>query len=55
VREDPGIVALCQAMAYRLELLDKLDQKERERILNVIDALLRDAQLSHTQQKLAHS
>ncbi len=50
-----SVLVKDKKMAYRLELLDKLDQKERDRILHVIDALLRDAQLSHTQQKLAHS
>jgi hypothetical protein len=32
-------------MAYRLELLDKLDPKDSDRILRVLDALLRDAKL----------
>jgi hypothetical protein len=52
--QDYHKTARDKKMAYRLELLDKLDLKERERILHVIDALLRDAQSSHTQQKLAH-
>ena len=50
-----SVLVKDKKMAYRLELLDKLDQKDRERILHVIDALLRDAQSSHTQQKLAHA
>jgi transcriptional regulator with XRE-family HTH domain len=40
-------------MNYRLELLEKLGKAERDRIMYVVDALLRDAQLIHTQQKLA--
>jgi transcriptional regulator with XRE-family HTH domain len=40
-------------MLYRLELLQKITQPERERILLVMDSLLRDAQISLTQQKLA--
>ena len=40
-------------MLYRLELLQKIAQPERDRILLVMDSLLRDAQISLTQQKLA--
>ncbi len=40
-------------MLYRLELLQKIAQPERERILLVMDSLLRDAQINLTQQKLA--
>ena len=40
-------------MLYRLELLQKITQPERERILLVMDSLLRDAQINLTQQKLA--
>lgn len=40
-------------MLYRLELLHKIDKSERERILHVMDSLLRDAQSSLTHQKLA--
>lgn len=39
-------------MLYRLELLQKVSQKERDTILHVLDALLQTAQLSTTQQKL---
>lgn len=39
-------------MLYRLELLQKLDKKERDTILHVIDSLLQTAQLTSTQQKL---
>lgn len=40
-------------MLYRLELLQKIAQPERDRILLVMDSLLRDAQISITHQKLA--
>ena len=40
-------------MIYRLELLQKIGQNERDRILYVLDSLLRDAQLTTTQQKLS--
>jgi len=40
-------------MLYRLELLHKINKSERERILHVMDSLLRDAQSSLTHQKLA--
>lgn len=39
-------------MLYRLELLQKIAQPERERILMVMDSLLRDAQMNLTHQKL---
>lgn len=40
-------------MLYRLELLQKIAQPERDRILLVMDSLLRDAQINLAQQKLA--
>ena len=40
-------------MLYRLELLQKIAQPERDRILLLMDSLLRDAQINLTQQKLA--
>lgn len=39
----------------RLELLDKIAPAERERILYVLDSLLRDAQYQHTQKELVKS
>ncbi len=39
-------------MLYRLELLQKIAQPERERILMVMDSLLRDAQMNLTHQNL---
>ena len=49
---DSSVPIKDSKMIYRLELLQKLGQKERERILYVFDTLLRDAQLTTTQQKL---
>ena len=40
-------------MAYRLELLQKLGQEQRDKILYVLDTQLKDAQTSDVQQKLA--
>ncbi len=40
-------------MAYRLELLQKLGQEQRDKILYVLDTLLKDAQTNDVQQKLA--
>ena len=39
-------------MLYRLELLQKLNKKERDTILHVMDSLLQTAQINITQQKL---
>jgi transcriptional regulator with XRE-family HTH domain len=49
---DASVPIKDSKMIYRLELLQKLGQQERERILYVFDTLLRDAQLTTTQQKL---
>lgn len=40
-------------MIYRLELLQKLEKQDRDIILKVLDSLLKDAQLTLTQHKLA--
>lgn len=39
-------------MLYRLELLQKISQKEQDTMLHALDSLLQTAQLSTTQQKL---
>jgi len=39
-------------MMFRLELLDKVSKEERERILHVMDSLLRDAQSMDAHKKL---
>ena len=45
---------LNKKMLYRLELLQKIENEERNRILHVMDSLLRDAQLTDAHKKLAH-
>lgn len=40
-------------MLYRLELLNKITSEEKNRIIHVIDSLLRDAQSMDTHKKLA--
>lgn len=40
-------------MQFRLELLQRLSGEQKERILYVLDSLLRDAQQQATQQQLA--
>lgn len=47
-----SVVLKDQKMLYRLELLEKLNKKERDTILHVVDSLLQTAQLTSTQQKL---
>jgi transcriptional regulator with XRE-family HTH domain len=44
---------LNKKMLYRLELLENLGKEERDRILYVMDSLLRDAQLTDAHKKLA--
>jgi transcriptional regulator with XRE-family HTH domain len=46
-------IRISSKMMYRLELLEKINPEERERILHVMDSLLRDAQTSDTHKKLA--
>ncbi|MCP4438005.1 MAG: helix-turn-helix transcriptional regulator [Aureispira sp.] len=50
---DTSVLVKDTKMLYRLEILQKIEQGERERILYVFDTLLRAAQNSSTQQKLA--
>lgn len=45
-------IDVAKKMLYRLELLQKVSQKERDTILHVLDSLLQTAQFSTTQQKL---
>jgi transcriptional regulator with XRE-family HTH domain len=45
---------ISKKMLYRLELLEKINKEEQDRILHVIDSLLRDAQMTDTHKKLAH-
>lgn len=46
-------IRISSKMMYRLELLEKIAPEERDRILHVVDSLLRDAQTSDTRKKLA--
>ncbi|MFY0255568.1 helix-turn-helix domain-containing protein [Chitinophaga sp. 30R24] len=39
-------------MLYRLELLDKISEEDRNTILRVVDAFLKEAQLTTTAKKL---
>lgn len=39
-------------MLYCLELLDKISEEDRNTILRVVDALLKEAQLTTTSKKL---
>lgn len=39
-------------MLYRLELLDKISEEDRNTILRVVDAFLKEAQLTTTTKKL---
>lgn len=39
-------------MLYRLEILEKVSEDDKQTILKVLDSLLKDAQLTHTQEKL---
>jgi transcriptional regulator with XRE-family HTH domain len=50
---DTTVLVKDSKMIYRLELLQKIGKEERDRILYVFDTLLRDAQLTNTQQKLS--
>ena len=39
-------------MLYRLKLLDKISEEDRNTILRVVDAFLKEAQLTTTTQKI---
>lgn len=39
-------------MLYRLELLEKISGDDKQTILKVVDAFLKDAQLTHTHKRL---
>jgi transcriptional regulator with XRE-family HTH domain len=50
-----SVIIKDKKMAYRLELLEKIRKEDRETILRVMDAYLKDAQLALTQQRLTPS
>lgn len=47
-----SVIVKDKKMLYRLELLDKISEDDRNTILKVVDSLLKDAQLAHTHKKL---
>ncbi|GHE72256.1 hypothetical protein [Roseivirga thermotolerans] len=46
-------MVIDKKMLYRLEVLGSISKEERERILMVMDSLLRDAQMTDAHKKLA--
>jgi transcriptional regulator with XRE-family HTH domain len=46
------ILVKDKKMLYRLELLDKISDEDRNAILRVVDAFLKEAQLTTTTKKL---
>lgn len=46
-------MVIDKKMLYRLEVLGSISKEERERILLVMDSLLRDAQMTEAHKKLA--
>jgi len=46
-------MVIDKKMLYRLEVLGSISKEERERILLVMDSLLRDAQMTDAHKKLA--
>lgn len=49
----PEVAIKDKKMLYRLELLERIDEDEKNVILHVIDSLLQTAQTSQTKKKLA--
>jgi transcriptional regulator with XRE-family HTH domain len=47
-----SVIVKDKKMLYRLELLEKISDDDRNTILKVVDSLLKDAQLTHTHKKL---
>lgn len=47
-----SVVVKDKKMLYRLELLEKVSAEDKHTILKVMDSLLKDAQLTHTNKKL---
>jgi transcriptional regulator with XRE-family HTH domain len=47
-----SVVVKDKKMLYRLELLEKVSAEDKHTILKVMDALLKEAQLTHTNKKL---
>ncbi|MBD99085.1 MAG: transcriptional regulator [Verrucomicrobia bacterium] len=47
-----AVVVKDKKMLYRLELLEKISEDDKNTILKVVDSYLKEAQLSSTQSKL---
>jgi transcriptional regulator with XRE-family HTH domain len=47
-----SVVIKDKKMLYRLELLDKIAEDDKNTILKVVDSFLKDAQANHTNKKL---
>lgn len=45
-------IDVAKKMLYRLELSQKVSQRERDMILHVLDSLLQTAQIASSKQKL---
>ncbi|MDG1145890.1 MAG: hypothetical protein P8N54_05300 [Flavobacteriales bacterium] len=46
------VVVKDKKMLYRLELLEKISQEDKNTILKVVDSYLKEAQLNSTQKRL---
>ena len=47
-----SVIVKDKKMLYRLELLEKISQEDKNTILKVVDSYLKEAQLNSTQNKL---
>lgn len=47
-----SVVVKDKKMLYRLELLEKISEDDKQTILKVVDSFLKDAQAAHTHKKL---
>lgn len=47
-----SVMVKDKKMLYRLELLEKISEDDKQTILKVVDSFLKEAQLAHTHKKL---
>ena len=47
-----SVIVKDKKMLYRLELLEKISQEDKNTILKVVDSYLKEAQLNSTQNRL---
>ena len=47
-----SIIVKDKKMLYRLELLEKISEEDKNTILKVVDSYLKEAQLNSTQNRL---